>query len=262
MPSSFCVYIDESGDEGFTFLEDRRASSEWFVLSAIVLRKEKDHLVIQNMRDIRKLLGRDDRKPLHFVSLSHPQRVAWVQKCKELPMRTVSVLVHKKSLPEPEKYTRNPYMLYRYASRLLMERVSWLCRDYFNPKSGDGTAEITFSNRRRMSYDEIREYWTKLKNSPESSDVRIEWAHIDPAKIASVNHDQLAGLQIADCVASAHWQAVTLNQYSNHEPRYVKELDPLIYRFKTVSQGYGLKFWPSLKVLRPSCPHLEDFDGL
>jgi len=40
MTSSFRVYIDESGDEGFTFLPDEQGSSRWLVLSALVFRRE------------------------------------------------------------------------------------------------------------------------------------------------------------------------------------------------------------------------------
>lgn len=36
MTSSFRVYIDESGDEGFTFLPNEQGSSRWLVLSALV----------------------------------------------------------------------------------------------------------------------------------------------------------------------------------------------------------------------------------
>jgi hypothetical protein len=38
-PFSFVAYIDESGDEGFNFAEfPEIKSSEWFVLSAVVIR--------------------------------------------------------------------------------------------------------------------------------------------------------------------------------------------------------------------------------
>ena len=39
MSAMFVVYIDESGDEGFSF---ERGSSEWFIVSAIITRKAKD----------------------------------------------------------------------------------------------------------------------------------------------------------------------------------------------------------------------------
>lgn len=214
------------------------------------------------MREARRILGKPEKSPLHFCELKHPERVVWSKACSGLPIRSVSVIIHKKSLDDQENYTQNKYLLYRYASRLLMERVSWLCEAYYNPKSGDGIADITFSNRRRMSYEEIRDYWAKLKGSSPEKDIRINWRHIDPCRMSAVNHDQLAGLQIADCFAASHFQAVNLNRYNNSEPRYLSEIKGLIYKHKGKTLGYGLKFWPALEKLRPSHPHLEIFDGL
>ena len=42
MTASFVAYVDESGDEGFKFLPNEQGSSRWFVLSALVVRKEND----------------------------------------------------------------------------------------------------------------------------------------------------------------------------------------------------------------------------
>jgi hypothetical protein len=142
-----------------------------------------------------------------------------------------------------------------------MERVSWFCRDHHDPSKGDGTAEIIFSNRRRMSYADIQDYWRLLRDGPHSDSVRIEWKHISPDKISAINHDQLAGLQIADCVASAYWHAVTIDKYGNNEPRYCLTLSKFAYRFSKSANGYGCKFWPDIEELKPSMPHLLAFDG-
>jgi uncharacterized protein DUF3800 len=39
MPCSYVVYVDEAGDEGFSF---KSGSSEWFVLSAVLTLKAED----------------------------------------------------------------------------------------------------------------------------------------------------------------------------------------------------------------------------
>jgi hypothetical protein len=259
VPSSFSVYIDESGCDGFRF---GAGSSDWLVLSAVVVRTCNDHKLIHSLRESRTLLGRQAKQALHFVKLQHPQRVAWAQTIATLPVRTVSVLVHKPSISEPETFIETKYLLYRYCSRLLMERVSWFCRDHHDQSKGDGTANIYFSNRARMSYSEIRDYWQRLKEQNDQKNVRIVWAHIDPMKIAAMNHDQLAGLQLADCVAASHWQAVSFDKYGNSESKYFSEMKPALYRRERKAIGYGLKFWPDLQKLRPSLPHLTIFDGL
>ena len=163
MSSSFVTYIDESGDEGFVFKPDGSGSSRWFVLSAAVFRKTNDLQSVACLKEVRTLLGKPLKYPLHFVDLRHEQRTPYVRRIGALPLRTVSVLVYKPAINEPEKFQNDKYLLYRYATRLLLERVSWLCRDHRRPGEGDGFTDIIFSNRSNMSYEEIRDYMRLLR---------------------------------------------------------------------------------------------------
>lgn len=260
MASSFTAYIDESGDEGFLFLPGEKGSSRWLVLSAVVFRKAKDLEAVRVMREVRTLLGKDPKKALHFREMKHEHRVPYVRALATAPMRTVSVLIHKPSITEPEKFQSEAFRLYRYATRLLVERVSWLCRDTRKDNEGDGSCELIFSNRSAMSYEDLRKYLLHLKDKP-GIDARIDWNAIRPQQVRAVNHDQLAGLQIADAVASSLFFAVNLTQYSDVEDRYFRMLRPTIYRHaKTGELGYGLKFWPgSLEALTESMAHLVSF---
>lgn len=114
MSSSFIAYIDESGDEGFRF----PGSSEWFVLSALVLRRHTELETVKALDGIKVRLGKDLRRPLHFRDLEHAQRVAYVGElaAHRKRMRTISVLVHKPSLVEVDAF-REKHLLYRYATR-------------------------------------------------------------------------------------------------------------------------------------------------
>jgi hypothetical protein len=243
MAHSFVAYIDESGDEGFTFLEDGSGSSRWLVLSALVMRKENDHLVVETAKKARELLRKPPKHPLHFRHLKHEQRVVLARMIGQMPSRTVSVLIYKPSIPEPELFQQESYSLYRYASRLLLERVSWLCRDSHRIGQGNGQVALIYSNRSAMSYDDLREYLQQLKASSERKDIRIDWSIIDPAHVKAVNHDQLAGLQLADAVATSIFYGVTPNIYGDIEDRYLRLITPTIYRHEQRIDGYGLKFW-------------------
>lgn len=260
MTASFTAYIDESGDEGFRFLPNERGSSRWLVLSAAVFRKSNDLDAVHLMREVRERLGKEPKKALHFRELKHEQRVPYVRLISEAKVRTVSVLIHKPSIKEPERFQSDSYRLYRYASRLLLERVSWLCQEHRKERDGDGSAEITFSNRSAMSYDDLRDYLGKLRETADAHDIRIDWNVVRPELVKAVNHDQLAGLQIADAVASGIYSAVNLNQYGEAEDRYLKLLAPTIYRNKKTALGYGLKFWPEdYESLAQELPHLGSF---
>lgn len=251
MTTSFVAYIDESGCEGFTFLPDEHGSSRWFVLSAVIVRKENDNLVVQLAREARALLRKDPKKALHFRELKHEHRVPLARLIGNASLRTVSVLIHKPSIAEPEVFQNQRYSLYRYATRLLAERISWLCRDHRRTGMGNGRVELIFSNRSAMSYDELREYLESL-NGNQAADARIDWNVIDPKLIRAVNHDQLAGLQLADAVASGIFFAINKTQYGETEDRYLRLLAPTIYRNQQRVEGYGLKIWcdDSLEIQR------------
>lgn len=242
MSIGFHVYIDEAGDEGFKFNQTGKGSSQWFVLSAVVIRKQHDLATVRLVDEIRQRLNKARRSPLHFRNLKHEHRLPLIDQIGKAKLRIVSVLIHKPSILEPEKFVSTPYLLYRYATRYLLERVSWLCRD--RRRDPSHTARILFSNRSRMSYGDIRDYLQKLRDRTNDFDVTIDWSTIEPKKIEARTHDSLMGLQIADAVASSFFAACELSPQGFNEPRYAKMLSPVLYRHERQAMGYGLKFWP------------------
>jgi len=238
---SYVVYIDESGDEGFSF---GSGSSEWFVVAAVVTRKSSDMQTVKLVDQVRGRLAKPDKKPLHFRDLKHEQRLPFIDEIGKAPLRCLSVLVHKPSLREPEKF-RERYRLYHYASRYLLERVSWYCRDHWSSNDvGDGTAEIVFSNRSGMSYQDLKDYLKVLKDKTGPFDVRIDWSAIVPEQITAYSSGKRMGLQIADAVASSFFYAVQASQHGYTEDRYARMLRDVVYHRKGTHVGYGLKFWP------------------
>ncbi len=240
--TGFYVYIDESGDEGFVFTGPNQGSSHWFVISAVVTRAEDDHATVRLVDQVRAELKRGAREALHFRKLKHEHRLPFVAKIAATHLRTISVLVHKPSIQEPEKFTAEPHLLYRYATRHLLERVSWLCRD--SRKDPAHSAKVVFSNRSCMSYDELRRYLATLKDKTSELGVRIDWTVIDPDKVEARTHDAYMGLQIADAVASSWYYGLQPSPHGFVEPRYAQMLRPVVYRHQQQYLGYGLKFWP------------------
>lgn len=255
MPS-FVAYIDESGDEGFRFLENERGSSRWFVLSAVVFRKENDLVAVKLLKEVRSKLGKEPKKALHFRDLKHEARVAYVSAIGQAPIRIVSVMVHKPSLENFEHFQRDAHKLYRYATRLLIERVSWVCKENARQNDGDGLCDLVFSNRSAMSYEELRDYLAFLRDGPPAAKCHIEWGAIDPNMVRAINHDQMAGLQMADAVASGIYFALNLNQYGMTEPRYLELMHTRIYRHRGRAHGYGVKFWPDFERQKKTLDHL------
>jgi hypothetical protein len=230
MPSSFVVYIDESGDEGFAF---GSGSSEWFVLSAVVTLKAEDLQTVKLVDRVRQRLGRPEHKPLHFRDLRHEHRLPFIAEISRAPLRVVTLLVHKPSLPKPEELRQGSLLYFRSVHDLL-ERVGMLCRGG-RLRSGDGSAEVVFSNRSGMSYEDL-----------------IESMRTDRFEGTPIRHDQIhthsagrrTGLQIADAVASGFFKAVEPSEYGHTEDRYARMLKTVLYRKEGVCHGHGLRFWP------------------
>jgi hypothetical protein len=121
-------------------------------------------------------------------------------------------MVYKPLIVEPEK---SKYLLYRYATRLLLERVSWLCRDQRKSGEGDGFTEGIFSNRSNISYEEIRNYLRLLRKQVEANPLRVQVdpTVVDPDRIRTVEYSKLAGLQAAVAAASSIHFALKVNRY-------------------------------------------------
>lgn len=265
MESSFVTYIDESGDEGFTFRDDGSGSSRWFVISAVVIRQSDDCQMVSCLKEVRRLLGKPPKFSLHFADLKHEQRIPYIRRIGQLPLRSVTVLVYKSMILEPEKFQSSKYLLYRYATRMLLERVSWLCRDHRKTGEGDGSTEIVFSNRSNMSYEEIRNYLRLLAKQAQDNPLQVQFDNmvVDPERICSVEHSKLAGLQIADAVAGGIHFAVKRNRYGEAEPACLPHLKKTLYRHKGEVFGYGLKVWPEdVENIKTKAPEVLNLEGL
>jgi hypothetical protein len=212
MTVSFRAYVDESGDEGFKFRKslNKEASSDWFVLAAFVTRKKTDLEVVKVIDQVRGEFQLHPRKHIHWKNLKHPQKVRYSQIISALQARIIAVCVHKPSLLEPETF-QDRYRLYFYAVRYLIERISWIARDFHNPDKwgGDGTVKIIFSNRQGMSYSEMKDYLRLLEKQKQiGGDIRIEFDKIPIDRLETQAPRRSMGLQLADAVAGAFFNAI------------------------------------------------------
>jgi hypothetical protein len=244
MACSFVAYVDEAGDDGLT-----AKGSEWFVLSALVTNKANEAATLKGVVDpIRISLSKPVKTPLHFRKIKHHQRVPYIAQIAAAPVRAINVLVHKPSLLEPETFGEE-HRLYHYAVRLLVERISWLCRDAKHTV-GDGTVDLVFSNRGGMSYSAISEYLDSLIANAGLSiggslvyDIRIAEGTMNGGTVSTFSHGKRMGLQVADAVASGLYNALEA-KYGFTEDRYARMLKPVMYNYRGRYRGYGLKFFP------------------
>lgn len=247
--ATFVAYIDESGDEGFKF---GAGSSDWFVLSAVVVRTADDLTQVKLIDDVRNRLNQDrkpefrtpPRKPIHFRDLKHEQRKFYAARLGRADVKTLTILVHKPDLVPPEDF-RAETRLYFYAVRLLVERISWCCRDHRRKDdTGDGSVNLVFSNRATMDYKALNDYLCRLDENRVPLDYQATPGIIRPGQLETHTHGRRMGLQLADAVASSYYYAVWVGPYGFTEEAYARLLLPRAYRHDGRLWGYGVTIVP------------------
>src|SRR6266436_265424 len=175
MAHRFVAYIDESGDEGFHFPEHKpeSSSSKWFVISAVITPATRDKYVIELARSIRAKLQMQPKALLHFSSLPHEKRVYVINRIATSWLTVTSVIIHKERIEQREIFRAGAFRLYKYAARLLLERISWFCRD--TAAANDCECRLIFEHRARLSYDDLRDYLTILQDSKARPKKMLGW---------------------------------------------------------------------------------------
>jgi Protein of unknown function (DUF3800) len=247
MAHSFVAYIDESGDEGFIFSDPpARASSEWFILSALVVPGDTEVAALRQIDAVMKPIEQGRGSIIHFHKLNHDQRVAMCTAIGESRATLFSILIDKRRLNNA--WLQQGYNLYFYATRYLLERISWFARDEHegNPAPIE-PVKLVFSNRAKMSYDDLRAYVARLRRQETS----IYWPAIDPAHLVTKTPKDRVGLRMVDCVASGFSYGLELSRLGFFEARYGECMAPRVYSRGGRHRPYGMKFFPDVPPVEP-----------
>jgi len=230
---TFNVYIDESGDEGFTVKDGKWVSSKWFVLGALITHKASDLPISKCVDEIKNRFNWENKKPLHFLNFSHEKkRFIISQLAGQAGFKLCYVAFNKQKVPE-DSHLRKKRYLYNYCTRYLLERISWLAADH------DAEAHLIFENRANTSYTELNKYITDLMGKKDVSirpNVLKSWKN--------VGKSQSKNLQLADAITTSLYKALEKNQFSLTEHSYIESLRPFIYHKNGNYQAYGLKLFP------------------
>jgi hypothetical protein len=232
------VYVDEAGDRGMS-----TASSEHFMVSAIIVADALDSHTRGQLAALRQVLGRKPGQVLHFRNLTHGQKVKATQDINSSSVAAITnVIICKRHLQGAGSAGATPYIsrpdpMYLWALRLLLERVSWWIRD-----NGGGTSIVTFAHIKNFQTQKLHNYRAALLNSP----TRIHWASFAGHAFRFGGMDTVEMLQMADTTASALYAAVEPDQFGNVEDRYLANLSPKLYRYySSPITSYGLKVFPT-----------------
>jgi hypothetical protein len=265
---AYVAYIDESGDDGVATVRphDPDGATEWFVLSAIVARVEAQSEAVW-VTDILRAIKLETRRELHFQPLIEWRKAIVCNKIAALPLRCFVAMSNKRNMrgyrnPRAEQisFLAGKTWFYWWMTRLLLERVTDYCerrsaRDYGAPR----LVRLEFSRRGGLRYAHFRSYlhWLRMQSRAGALFLKqgdLKWSVVDPMnEVYAYDHSDRAGLQLADAVASAFYQAVSGDpvpdtQYAiSLAPRMARKPDGQIF-------NYGLKLMPD-NYLRTAPAH-------
>jgi hypothetical protein len=253
---SYVAYIDESGDDGVAKVRPRDpdGASEWFVLAAAVARVEAQREAVW-VNNILTDLNLDQRRSLHFQPLDDDRKLKVCNAVAKLPIRCFVVMSNKLNMrghqnPRAAQVSMGRTWFYWWMTRLLLERVTEYCerrslRDYGEPR----IVRLEFARRDGLRHGHLSSYlyWLRIQSRAGALFLKrgdLKWSVIDPINEIDV-YDPVErfGLQIADPIASAFYQAVSGIPLSN--PNYAIALAPRMARdVNGKIFDYGLKLMP------------------
>lgn len=261
---AYVAYIDESGDDGVSRVKpiDSNGASEWFALSAVVVRTQTQSEAVW-ARSILNKIGLPNRRDLHYQQLEDWRRAIVCQAVAELPLRCFVVLSNKINMrghSNPRAARSQPSLgrtwFYWWVTRLLLERVTDYCerrsiRDYGAPR----LVRLEFSRRLGLRYSHLKSYlyWLRMQSRAQMLYLNqgdIKWSVVDPLHGVDVyDHVERAGLQLADAVAGACYQGVAgLPEPAPNPAMLLAPRMALNNRNKTY--GYGFKLMPTNYLTR------------
>ena len=238
----YVAYIDEGGETGLTKVRpiDENGSSEWFILSAVVMRAKWEPQVVNWVREIRDGIGIKQRPDLHYRTLSPSRKVAACQRIAKLPLRGFVIASNKKNMRQHrnENAAKIPSQqwFYNWCIRLLLERVTAFCAartelDYGNKRP----IKVEFSRCGGHRYSQTKAYHYYLSLQQEGDKVFLQKRQpvrgmLRTDLMFDYPHDQRAGLQLADIVASAFYQAADARGPGEWSTEGASALAPIMAR--------------------------------
>jgi len=214
--NKYNVYIDESGDEGI------QRGSNYFILTGIVIEKNKDLENAKIVDEIKTKLGLSVKEQLHWNKIKGKTKKDMIMnKISKLDIDIINVVIDTRKI----KFIPSSKLYYKF-SVYLYERIIWLM------ESKNGTADISISSRGNLNKKDILDY---INNSGIKNITRINNFKIIP-------NQNKRFLQLADCCTSALGQALKYKDDVHYS--YIKKISKKYYSYNGKYEGYGFKLVP------------------
>lgn len=223
--SDCTVYIDEAGDLGIN------RGTRWFVLSAVIVKKNAEPTIRANMDQIKTRLN---IKEIHFRKIPDYSKRAYI--VKELGSESfiyMNVLVDTTKFDAAKIPDTN--VAYNFVCKYLLQRVSWYL------ESNNMIGDIVLSARGTSRDGELIKYIEeKLLPYPDNAIKSTVFDKITAKTAASWDL-----LQLADVCATTMFLTYEINGYGFCTPCFSMALQDHLYRKRGRVDTYGIKFFTS-----------------
>lgn len=255
-PYEYILYIDEAGDDGLKRVRplDKVGASEWLVISGVLIRRNNESSVVDWVKEIREDINARQGPALHFRNLSPSKKRRTCELLIEKPLVCFVVCSNKKNMRgysnERAALAGGKQWFYNFCVRFLMERVTEHCVRDSEKKFGVArNVKVVFSQRGGHSYGQTKAYWELLRSQYLAGTTyltrRVMRHEVLRFRLVDyVPHTANAGLQLADAVASAFYQACDTLDVSN-DPEFAKTLRPKMARSGGSAADFGVVLQPT-----------------
>lgn len=240
--SRLICFLDEAGCSGDQY---GKGSSQFLVVAGLVMARRDLELVPVFFDNCRKEKGAATVFN-KFSKCGDRDRFLLTRNMGRLPVRIVQVAVHKPSMTG--SFTRSNHKLeYQYLCKLVVERVSWIARDSARNHPGENnTCQLVFSEQTMYPYQDMAEYFSRLRRGRRKFNNSAEWAHI-ANELDITQHRNEEPIHLADIAASALHCAIEPKTHGMTDDRFQRNLHPVIY--KKNDMKYGIKIYPMDKLV-------------
>jgi hypothetical protein len=264
----YVAYIDEAGDPGLSRVKpyDNNGSSEWLVVSAVVVRRVNEDATVSWVRAITSQFNNHHANAFHFSKLNPAKKITACNGLASREARLFVVASNKKNMkghtnPFAELKSLDKNWFYCWLTRILLERVThWVEKRAMKEFGEPRKLKLVFSSRGGLSYSQMKAYFELLKVQSRGQSLflptgDLRWGVVQQDLTEIRPHYERAGLQLADVAASSFFKACDKFDTGFCDPRFAKILKPRVASIQDddgyqIYAGYGVKLLPSFRAAK------------
>ncbi len=255
-PYEYVLYIDEAGDDGLRAVRpiDVVGGTEWLCIGGVLVRVNNEASVVDWVKQIRADIDSRQGPVLHYRNLSPTKKRRACELLAQKQVVCFAVCSNKKNMRQHSNERAaargGKQWFYNFCVRLLMERATELCLiDSRKRYKAARNLRVIFSERGGHSYGQTKAYWEVLKRQSMAGTTylpkrTVRHEVLRYQLVEYLPHNQNAGLQLADVVASAFFQACDVLE-NRWDPEPAKLLTPKMYHEAGVYADSGVVLQPT-----------------